>query len=200
MILIPLGLLTLPLLSQPGKASPQTKFNPAESNKSIRDVTPESVPDRISENVLSISSSVADEPLAVPGSDDVSQSGGSDDASQDDMPTGELPSNEETESLDQPANELIDLNSESSELSESNDEPILLGQPDDSPYVVAIPARRDGLLEQVQDSIPTAFLTNSRRGQYIQVGAFPRRSLAEELSGDLRDQGFDARVVYFPVR
>lgn len=198
MILSPLGILALPLLSQPGKAFPQTNFNPAESHESIRDAPIELVSDRISENTLSISSSVSEEPLAAPVSENVSQSDSSEDVSGNEMPSGELQSDDEqTELLDQPANELIDLNSESSE---SNDEPILLGQPDDSPYVVAIPARRDDLLEQVQDSIPTAFLTDSRRGQYIQVGAFPRRSLAEELSRDLRDQGFDARVVYFPVR
>jgi cell division protein FtsN len=90
------------------------------------------------------------------------------------------------------------LNIESDEPAEP--ETMIWGQPDDAPYVVAIPARRDDLLYQVQEIVPTAFLTDSRRGTYVQAGAFPMRSQAQALSRELRDQGFDARVVYLPVR
>lgn len=77
---------------------------------------------------------------------------------------------------------------------------IILGQPESAPYVVAIPGSREELLDRVQETVPQAFLTDSRRGRYVQAGAFPTRSEAEALSCQLRHQGFDARVVYFRVR
>jgi cell division protein FtsN len=77
---------------------------------------------------------------------------------------------------------------------------IILGQPESAPYVVAIPGSRDELLDRVQERVPQAFLTDSRRGRYVQAGAFSTRSEAEALSCQLRHQGFDARVVYFRVR
>jgi cell division protein FtsN len=96
-------------------------------------------------------------------------------------------------------------NSSSEQETHDEGEPRILVEPNNlapnnSPYVVAIPARRDDLLDEVQEIVPTASLNESRRGQYIQAGAFPRRSLAEDLSRELRKQGFDARVVYFRAR
>ena len=66
--------------------------------------------------------------------------------------------------------------------------------------MVAIPGSREERLDRVQEIIPQAFLTDSRRGRYIQAGAFSTRSEAEALSCQLRYRGFDARVVYFRVR
>ncbi|MEM7770616.1 MAG: SPOR domain-containing protein [Cyanobacteria bacterium P01_A01_bin.37] len=77
---------------------------------------------------------------------------------------------------------------------------LTLGQPSDAPFVVAIPGSREERLDRLQDIVPQAFLTDSRRGRYIQAGAFSSRSDAEALSAYLRHQGFDARVVYFRVR
>ncbi|MEB3211918.1 MAG: SPOR domain-containing protein [Leptolyngbyaceae bacterium] len=82
---------------------------------------------------------------------------------------------------------------------DANDVPVVLGQPSNAPFVVAIPGSREDRLEQLQELVPTAFLTDSRRGRYIQAGAFSSRSNAEALSSFLRHQGFDARVVYFRV-
>lgn len=87
------------------------------------------------------------------------------------------------------------------ELTHEDEEIIrILGQPREAPYVVAIPRPTDDLLDRVQESVESAFITDSRRGRYIQAGAFPRRSDAEALSCQLRREGFDARVVYFRVR
>jgi len=77
---------------------------------------------------------------------------------------------------------------------------VLLGQPDNAPFVVVIPGSREERLDRLQQIVPNAFLTDSRRGRYIQAGAFSSRSDAESLSSFLRHQGFDARVVYFRSR
>jgi hypothetical protein len=78
---------------------------------------------------------------------------------------------------------------------------ITLGQPCDRPYIVVIPTSNPELLQQVQDHVPTAFLTESRLGSYILAGSAPRRSEASSVTRQLRRQGFvDARVVYRPVR
>lgn len=66
------------------------------------------------------------------------------------------------------------------------------------PYVVAIPGRDAVLLRQVQRYFPNAFVASSRRGAFIQAGAFQQRSFAETRSSYLRNQGFDARVAYKP--
>ena len=84
---------------------------------------------------------------------------------------------------------------------QNNPAPIItLGQLQETPFVVAIPGSREDRLDRVQETIPQAFLTDSRRGRYIQAGAFSTRSDAEVLSRQLRYRGFDARVVYFRVR
>jgi hypothetical protein len=79
------------------------------------------------------------------------------------------------------------------------DRPIVLGQPRNAPYIVAIPGADVATLLRVQRYIPTAFITDSRYGSYIQAGAFSDRAPAEERSRGLRGLGFDARVAYFPV-
>lgn len=76
----------------------------------------------------------------------------------------------------------------------------ILGQPCDRSYVVVIPARDRQILRQVQQRVPTAFLTNSRLGWYIQAGAFASRAPAEALGFQLRQQFRDVRVAYLPVR
>lgn len=77
---------------------------------------------------------------------------------------------------------------------------IVLGQPEETPYVVVIPGSDFSLLHQVQQYAPLAFLSNSRLGSYIQAGAYTDRSPAEVLSRALQQQGWDARVVYMPIR
>jgi cell division protein FtsN len=77
---------------------------------------------------------------------------------------------------------------------------IILGQPQETPYVVVIPGSDFTMLEQIQKYAPLAFLSNSRMGSYIQAGAYTDRSAAEVLNRALRQQGWDARVVYMPVR
>ncbi len=66
-----------------------------------------------------------------------------------------------------------------------------------NPYVVVVPVRDDNTLFQVQQYIPGATTTDSRRGVYVNAGEFPNRNAAESLSYLLRSQGLDARVAYF---
>jgi hypothetical protein len=69
-------------------------------------------------------------------------------------------------------------------------------------YVVIVPVSRsapaNALLTTIKTCTPDAFLIESHRGPYIQVGAFYRRAEAEDLSKVLECQHIDARVVYFP--
>ncbi|MDX2098307.1 MAG: SPOR domain-containing protein [Leptolyngbyaceae cyanobacterium bins.59] len=83
--------------------------------------------------------------------------------------------------------------------SSGEEAPIILGQPCDNSYVVAIPTRNFQLLDQVQTIVPTAFLTRIWLGFYIQAGSYAQRSPAETLTHQLRERGFDARVIYKPV-
>lgn len=64
-------------------------------------------------------------------------------------------------------------------------------------YVVIVPIRDANTLEQVRQFIPEAFAVKSKLGNYVNAGAFRDRSAAEQLSSQLRDRGFDARVEYF---
>lgn len=77
---------------------------------------------------------------------------------------------------------------------------VVLGQPCDQPYVVAVPARDPTILNQVQQLVPTAFLTDSPLGFYVQAGASVRRSSLESLNQRLRRQGLDARIAFRPIR
>lgn len=74
--------------------------------------------------------------------------------------------------------------------------PIVLGQPENLPYVVIVPTSDSTLLVRVRQFAAHAFLTRSRWGFYIQAGAFGDRAAAERLNRQLRDQGFDVRVVF----
>jgi peptidoglycan hydrolase-like protein with peptidoglycan-binding domain len=71
------------------------------------------------------------------------------------------------------------------------------GSPGNS-YVVVVPIRGDDTLSAVQRYIPRATPRNSKRGEYVDAGAFNNRNEAESRSYDLRSRGFDARVVYRP--
>lgn len=75
----------------------------------------------------------------------------------------------------------------------------VLGQPCEKPYVVAIPETDPGLLDRVQVWMPTAFVTQSQLGLYIFVGSFSEWQVAELLNLQLRQRGFDARVLYKPL-
>ncbi|WP_330220846.1 SPOR domain-containing protein [Calothrix sp. NIES-3974] len=59
-----------------------------------------------------------------------------------------------------------------------------------------MPIRSHDTLERVRRIIPNAQLAKSRKGDFINAGAFSNRSDAERLTRQLRDRGFDARVEY----
>lgn len=67
-------------------------------------------------------------------------------------------------------------------------------------YVVVVPVLDENTLYQVRDieGFASASLTNSKRGKYVNAGSFPNRATAESRSYQLRSQGLDARVAYFP--
>jgi peptidoglycan hydrolase-like protein with peptidoglycan-binding domain len=66
-------------------------------------------------------------------------------------------------------------------------------------YVVIVPNESGDKLSQVRRSgFFEAFLTNSRLGDYVNVGVFNNRARAESRSQLLRSRGLDARVAYFP--
>lgn len=64
-------------------------------------------------------------------------------------------------------------------------------------YVVVIPVAGNDTLNRVRQLLPQAFQATSRRGDYVNAGAFLERNDAERLTRQLRDRGFDARVQFF---
>ena len=76
---------------------------------------------------------------------------------------------------------------------------VTLGQPCNHPYVVAVPGANPNILSRVQAFVPSAFVTDSRLGAYVQAGSSPRRAPAETVSRQLRREGLDARVIYRPI-
>lgn len=75
---------------------------------------------------------------------------------------------------------------------------IIVGRSKDTPHVVVVPVASAITLDAVRQCVPSAFLTNSRLGNYIHAGAFADYNRAASLSSMLRSRGLDARVVYFP--
>lgn len=67
-------------------------------------------------------------------------------------------------------------------------------------YVVVVPFLDENTLDQVRDieGFASASLANSKLGKYVNAGSFPNRATAESRSYQLRSQGLDARVAYFP--
>ncbi|NJN30816.1 MAG: hypothetical protein HC824_10640 [Synechococcales cyanobacterium RM1_1_8] len=66
------------------------------------------------------------------------------------------------------------------------------------PYVVAVPIKTGATLGEVRQVLADAFLAGSKRGLYIQAGAYGSRGDAEQVTQLLRDRRIDARVVYRP--
>ncbi len=64
-------------------------------------------------------------------------------------------------------------------------------------YYVIVPSSVDTVLAKVRNLVPTARLTASERGTYIEVQGFPDRGSAEALNTNMRSQGLDSRVIYF---
>jgi hypothetical protein len=64
-------------------------------------------------------------------------------------------------------------------------------------YYVIVPSSVDTVLTKVRNIVPTARLTASERGTYIEVQGFPERGSAEALNINMRSQGLDSRVIYF---
>jgi S-layer homology domain len=63
-------------------------------------------------------------------------------------------------------------------------------------YYVIIPSPSDALLEKSRGVVPSAKISSSRLGQYIEVQGFNKRSYAEALNSKMRSQGFNSRVIY----
>jgi hypothetical protein len=64
------------------------------------------------------------------------------------------------------------------------------------PYLVAVPGNDYALFNQVRRAAPGAYQDTDSRGNFINAGSFNRRSEANALTRRLRNQGFDARVIY----
>ena len=64
-------------------------------------------------------------------------------------------------------------------------------------YFVIIPSSADAILQKTKNIVPTARLTATERGTYIEVQGYPERRSADTLSSTLRSQGLDSRVIYF---
>lgn len=67
-------------------------------------------------------------------------------------------------------------------------------------YVTAVPIRgasANFTLQQVRQHFPFAVVTETRRGNYVNAGAYSSRAEAEAWSYFLRARGLDARVLYF---
>jgi len=64
-------------------------------------------------------------------------------------------------------------------------------------YFVIIPSAADAILQKTRNIVPTARLTATERGTYIEVQGYPERRSADTLSSTLRSQGLDSRVIYF---
>ncbi|NJN73364.1 MAG: peptidoglycan-binding protein [Limnothrix sp. RL_2_0] len=62
-------------------------------------------------------------------------------------------------------------------------------------YVVAIPARSNISLADIQQFAPNAQVRRLRRGTFVHAGGYENREMAEGVSYLLRSQGFDARVI-----
>jgi peptidoglycan hydrolase-like protein with peptidoglycan-binding domain len=67
-------------------------------------------------------------------------------------------------------------------------------------YVIVIPLVDENTLYQVRaiEGFASASVADSKLGQYVNAGSFPNRASAESRSYQLRSQGLDARVAYFP--
>ena len=63
-------------------------------------------------------------------------------------------------------------------------------------YSVAVPGNDYALFNQVRRAAPGAYRDTDSRGNFINAGSFNRRSEANALTRRLRNQGFDARVIY----
>ncbi|MCS6959252.1 MAG: hypothetical protein RMK91_04305 [Pseudanabaenaceae cyanobacterium SKYGB_i_bin29] len=64
-------------------------------------------------------------------------------------------------------------------------------------YFVIIPTVSEDILARVKQIVPTAKLSASERGAYIEIKGYPDRGSAEELNRDMRNRGFDSRVIFF---
>ncbi|MBW4670918.1 MAG: peptidoglycan-binding protein [Cyanomargarita calcarea GSE-NOS-MK-12-04C] len=64
-------------------------------------------------------------------------------------------------------------------------------------YIVVVPIQNDDTLLNVRQFVPEAVAAQSRRGDYVNAGAFRDRLDAEKLTKILRDRGLDARVEVF---
>jgi hypothetical protein len=64
-------------------------------------------------------------------------------------------------------------------------------------FFVIIPSTEDSVLGKARAIVPSARLTSTTRGTYIEVQGYPDRSSAETLNVTMRSQGLDTRVIFF---
>ena len=64
-------------------------------------------------------------------------------------------------------------------------------------FFVIIPSTEEVILAKAQTIIPTARLSSSRQGIFIEIQGYPDRSSAELLNINMRSRGLDTRVVFF---
>ncbi len=64
-------------------------------------------------------------------------------------------------------------------------------------YFVIIPTISPEVLAQVRQITPTAKLSATERGAFIEIQGYPDRGSAENLNRDFRNRGFDSRVIFF---
>jgi len=64
-------------------------------------------------------------------------------------------------------------------------------------FFVIITSTEEAILAKAQTIIPTARLSSSRQGIFIEIQGYPDRSSAELLNINMRSRGLDTRVVFF---
>lgn len=64
-------------------------------------------------------------------------------------------------------------------------------------FFVIIPSTEDSVLGKARTIVPSARLTSTTRGTYIEVQGYPDRPSAETLNVTMRSQGLDTRVIFF---
>jgi len=73
--------------------------------------------------------------------------------------------------------------------------PIDRQTPTKAPYVVIVPGNYE-TLRQVRPYVKTAFLSEDKRGSYVNAGEFPNRAIAESQAYMLRSYGINSRVLF----
>jgi hypothetical protein len=73
---------------------------------------------------------------------------------------------------------------------------IYIGKLPNHPYLVIIPGNDPTTFSQVRSCVLDALQGSSGLGDYILVGNFAQRTLAEDLANTLRETGYPAQVIH----